>query len=215
MYRPKLFAEDNLDVLHDFIRAHPLGNVITGGANGLMANLIPVSLYAEGEKGTLRLHLARANPQVASLASESEVLVTFGGAEAYVTPRWYPTKQVHGKVVPTWNYAVVQVYGKPKVIDNPAWLLAQIGELTNAHEAESEHPWQVSDAPDDYVQNQLKAIIGVEILVERIEGKFKVSQNQPEANWQSVAEHFQQAGHSEMAQMVAERGASDRTSQFR
>jgi len=212
MYRPRAFAEDNPDVLHDFIRAHPLGNVITGGVNGLMANLIPVTLHPDGKKGTLRMHLAKANPQIASLASEPEALVTFGGAEAYVTPTWYPTKWEHGKVVPTWNYAVVQVYGAPRVIENPDWLLAQIGELTAAAESGSEHPWQVGDAPEEYIHNLLKALVGVEIPIARIEGKFKVSQNQPEANWQSVAAHFQQGGHYEMAQMVAERGASAHTS---
>ena len=175
MYRPTAFAEDRLDVLHDFIRANPLGNVITGGPGGLLANLIPVSLHDAGEKGMLRLHLAKANPQVASLESRQEVLVTFGGAQAYVTPSWYPTKQRHGKVVPTWNYAVVQVYGTPQVIDDAAWLRAQIDDLTVAAEADQAHPWQVGDAPEEFIHNLLKAIVGIEIPIDRIEGKFKVS----------------------------------------
>ncbi|MCO5142558.1 MAG: FMN-binding negative transcriptional regulator [Oligoflexia bacterium] len=208
MYRPKVFAEDRIEVLHDFIKEHPLATVVTAGPNGILANLIPVSLHAVGEKGTLRLHLAKMNLQADRLKVGDEVLMVFHGPQNYVTPNFYPSKKVHGKVVPTWNYSLVQVRGKASVIDDPKWVLEQINDLTEAMEKTNETPWKVSDAPEDYILSQLKVIVGVEVPIETIEGKFKVSQNQSKENNEGVEQGFLKQGDHQMASLVAERRRS-------
>jgi transcriptional regulator len=187
MYRPPAFREDRPELLHAAMRAHPLATLVTHGPAGLTANLVPFTLVP-GEDGPdlLRAHLARANPQLVDLRAGGEALVIFQGPQAYVTPSWYPSKQEHGKVVPTWNYILVQAHGRPKVIDDAGWLRAQIDALTTLQEADRDDPWAVNDAPADYVAAQLKGIAGVEIAVERIEGKWKASQNQPAANHAGV-----------------------------
>ena len=129
----------------------------------------------------------------------------FQGAESYITPSWYPSKQEHGKVVPTWNYVLVEVRGKPVVIEDPAWLLAQISELTDANEGKRPAPWAVSDAPEPYVAAQLKGIFGIELEITRIEGKWKTSQNRAEADRVGVAEGLAAEGDAEMAAWVARR----------
>lgn len=188
MYRPPAFREDRPELLHAAIRAHPLATLVTHGGAGLTANLVPFTLVS-GENGPdlLRAHLARANPQLADLRAGGQALVIFQGPQAYVTPSWYPSKQEHGKVVPTWNYILVQAHGRPRVIDDSGWLRAQIDALTTLQEAGRPEPWAVADAPADFVTAQLKGIAGVEIAVERIEGKWKASQNQPAANREGVA----------------------------
>lgn len=187
MYRPPAFREDRPELLHAAIRAHPLATLVTHGSSGLTANLVPFTLVP-GEDGAdlLRAHLARANPQLADLRAGGEALVIFQGPQAYVTPAWYPSKQEHGKVVPTWNYILVQAHGRPRVIDDADWLRAQIDALTILQEGGRADPWAVTDAPADYVAAQLKGIAGVEIAVERIAGKWKASQNQPAANRDGV-----------------------------
>ncbi|WPU64537.1 FMN-binding negative transcriptional regulator [Peredibacter starrii] len=208
MYRPKVFAEDRIEYLHRFIHTYPLGLIITQNINaGILANFIPASLHQDGSKGTLRFHLARMNSQVESLRTGNDVLVVFNGPNAYVTPEAYPTKKRDGKAVPTWNYSMVQVRGKSKVIDDPQWILKQINDLTNASEARVSSNWKVSDAPTQYIENQLKLLIGLEIEISQIEGKFKVSQNQVEENRQGVEEYFNRIGNSEMANFVAKKGA--------
>ncbi|MDB5536124.1 MAG: transcriptional regulator [Devosia sp.] len=189
MYRPPAFREDDLAVLHAFIGAHPLGLLISAGAAGMLANPIPFLLYAdEGDKGVLRCHLSRANGQWQALRDGAEALVVFQGTDGYVTPSWYPAKAEHGKVVPTWNYAIVQVRGPARVIDDAAWLHANVSALSDSHEAGRQKPWSVSDAPSDYIAAQLRGIVGVEIPIATIEGKFKFSQNRPEADRRGVAE---------------------------
>jgi len=187
MYRPPAFREDGPELLHAAIRAHPLATLVTHGASGLAANLVPFTLVP-GENGAdlLRAHLAKANPQLTDLRTGGEALVIFQGPQAYVTPSWYPSKQEHGKVVPTWNYILVQAHGRPRVIDDAGWLRAQIDALTTLQEAGRADPWAVTDAPADFVAAQLKGIAGVEIAIERIEGKWKASQNQPAANREGV-----------------------------
>ncbi|HYO83465.1 MAG TPA: FMN-binding negative transcriptional regulator, partial [Bryobacteraceae bacterium] len=177
MYQPAVFREDRLDTLHALIRAHPLATLITGGPGGLIANLIPFVLVDEGPQGTLRAHIAKANDQVDALSSGAEALVVFQGPEAYISPSWYVSKREHGQVVPTWNYVVVQVRGIARVIDDPDWLRAQIQLLTSAQEGKRSAPWKVSDAPESFISGQIRAIIGIEIPVSVIEGKWKVSQN--------------------------------------
>ena len=186
MHCPHMFREERLDVLHGLITAHPLATLITAGSNGLIANLIPFSLHGGGENGILRAHLARGNKQLDDLREGAESLVVFQGPECYVTPSWYPSKAEHGKVVPTWNFVMVQARGRPQVFDDAGWIRAQIGEMTANNENKREHPWQVSDAPDDYIAAQLKAIVGIEIPIFSIEGKWKTSQNRSPVDRQGV-----------------------------
>ncbi|QFY61938.1 FMN-binding negative transcriptional regulator [Rhizobium grahamii] len=208
MYQPPHFREDDLGVQHALIRAHPLSLLITAGASGLMANAVPVHLDpTASEKGTLRLHLAKANSQWRDIEAGTEVLAVFQGADAYITPSWYQTKQETGKVVPTWNYAIVQARGKGRVIDDPAWLLQQINALTAQQEEPRDRPWAVVDAPDDFIRAQIKGIIGVEIDIAAIEGKWKVSQNRPVADRQGVAAGLDhEAGQADMIDLVRRYG---------
>jgi transcriptional regulator len=206
MYTPSAFREERPEVLRDLIQAHPLATIVTSGAQGLTANLIPFIMVETQQGDVLRAHMARANPQVAELSMAAEALVIFQGQEAYITPSWYATKEEHGKVVPTWNYVVVQAWGKPMIIDQPEWLRAQIDQMTSAQEAGRSQPWAVSDAPDAYITAQLQAIVGVEIPVSRIEGKWKVSQNQPERNRQGVADGLRSHGAGAMADLVENSG---------
>lgn len=196
MHCPSMFREERLDVLHGLIAAQPLATLITAGSNGLIGNLIPFSLHAGGMHGTLRAHLARGNKQLEALREGVEALVIFQGADCYVTPSWYPSKAEHGKAVPTWNYAMVQVRGKPQVIDDISWIRAQIDELTSNHESGREHPWKVSDAPADFIAAQLKAIVGIEIPILSIEGKLKASQNRTQIDRQGVMDGLRTEGAS-------------------
>jgi transcriptional regulator len=195
MYQPEHFREDRLDVQHALIRAHPLGLLISHGAGGLTANPVPFLLYGPTETaplGTLRAHVARANPQWRDFLEGDRpggaALVVFQGVDTYVTPSWYATKRETGKVVPTWNYAIVQVHGRPRVIEDDAWLARQIEALTSTHEGGRPEPWAVSDAPERYVEVQRRGIVGLEVAIDRIDGKWKVSQNRPEADRRGVAE---------------------------
>jgi transcriptional regulator len=208
MYQPPHFREDRLEVQHGLVRAHPLGILVTAGAGGLMANHVPFTLDAGASGlGTLRCHLARANPQWRDLAAGAEALVVFQGPQAYVTPSWYETKRETHKVVPTWNYAVVHAWGAPVVIEDAEWLAAQIEALTRRHEAGRAEPWAVSDAPEPFVAAQIRGIVGVEIPIARIEGKWKVSQNRPAADRAGVATGFSQS-EPDMAALVEAYGAA-------
>ncbi|RDI55075.1 FMN-binding negative transcriptional regulator [Microvirga subterranea] len=211
MYQPPHFREDRLQVQHGLIRAHPLGMLVTNGSSGLVANPLPFVLDAAASPlGTLKAHLSRANGQWRDLDPDQEVLTIFQGVDAYVTPSWYETKRETGKVVPTWNYAVVQAYGRMTVIDDPDWLRRQIGELTAAHEASRPEPWAVDDAPAPFIAAQIKGIVGIEIEITRIEGKWKVSQNRPETDRLGVAAGLRSIGDDaahRMAEMVDAKGA--------
>lgn len=212
MYLPPAFREDRREVQHDLIRAHPLGLLVTAGPGGLMANPVPFLLYAdEGAEGILRAHISYANPQWHELGVVSECLVVFQGPEDYISPSWYATKQETHKVVPTWNYATVHVWGRPQLVDNSVWLRRQIDDLTHSQERSRPMPWQVADAPERFIAAQIKGIIGVEILITRIEGKWKVSQNRPEADRNGVVEGLLAQGEPSkpMADLVAERSNSD------
>ncbi|MGX5848943.1 FMN-binding negative transcriptional regulator [Mesorhizobium sp. PL10] len=214
MYQPPHFVETRQDVLHGLIRSHPLGLLISNGSDGPIANAIPFLLDAEaGPNGRLRAHLAKANPQWRLLADNpaSAVLVVFQGADAYVTPSWYETKRETGKVVPTWNYAIVQVRGTVKVIDDSAWIAQQISDLTLSQEGARKEPWAVTDAPPTFIQSQIKGIIGLEIEIAAISGKWKVSQNRPVADRVGVAEGLEKeaAGAPDMARLVRSWGGID------
>jgi len=213
MYQPPHHVETDLGVLHSLIRAHPLGLLISATPEGPVANALPFLLdEGVGPNGRLRAHLARANPQWKLLAENPDmpVLVVFQGADSYITPSWYETKRETGKVVPTWNYAIVQVRGKPRVIEDKEWLAGQIAELTETHESDRAEPWQVTDAPEAFIAAQLKGIVGLEIDIADISGKWKVSQNRPVADRAGVAEGLASAGDGtssqEMARLVRQYG---------
>jgi transcriptional regulator len=178
MYVPKHFEERDLAVLHALIRAHPLGAWVTQSGGTLEANHIPFLVDStRGDCGTLIAHVARANPVWRSFSTTAESVVIFQGPQTYITPSWYASKQQHGKVVPTWNYAVVHAYGMPRAIEDREWLRALVTRLTDTNEANRDLPWAVSDAPSDYVDQMLNAIVGIEIPIAKILGKWKTSQN--------------------------------------
>lgn len=210
MYQPPLFREDRLEIQHALIRAHPFGLLVSAGRGGLMANAVPFVLDASASaKGTLRAHVARANPHWQDFTGDGcDGLVVFQGPQAYVTPSWYATKQETHKVVPTWNYAMVQARGRCVAHEEAAWLRPQVEALTSGHEAARRVPWAVSDAPEDFIAMQLRGIVGIEIVIAAIEGKWKVSQNRPEADRRGVHAGFVGEGetHAAMAALVADRG---------
>ena len=187
MYVPLLFKEDRIDVLHAAIRRTGLATLVTLTADGLIASHVPMLLDAgPAPYGTLLGHIARPNPQARGATPGVQALAIFQGPEAYITPSWYATKRKDGKVVPTWNYVAVHAYGPALAIHDHAWLMALVERLTARHEAGRASPWKVSDAPADYVARRIDAIVGIEIPIVRIEGKWKVSQNQPQADMQGI-----------------------------
>jgi transcriptional regulator len=178
MYMPQQFAETRPEVLHELMKSHPLSTFVVVADGELVANHIPLLLDAtRGEHGTLYGHVSRSNPVWRHFGSPVDAIAIFQGPQAYITPNWYPSKQADGKVVPTWDYAVVHAYGQPRVIEDKAWLLAHVTQLTGQHEAGRAAPWHVSDAPTDYIEQMLKGIVGIEMPITRVLGKWKVSQN--------------------------------------
>ena len=204
MYIPKHFEEPRIDVMHELMRARPLATLVTLSTGGLEANHIPMHLDdAPAPFGTLRGHVARANPMWLDLATDVEALAIFHGPDSYITPSWYATKKETGRVVPTWNYAVVHACGTLRVIDDAAWVRAQLEALTAHNEAGLAQPWAVSDAPHEYTEKLLEAIVGFEIAITRLSGKWKVSQNQPKQNQASVIEGLGSSGKRGAAEMAA------------
>jgi len=201
MYLPKHFAENNVAEMHALMRAHPLATLVSDGPDGLNANHIPLLLADSAPWGKLQGHVARANPLWKDGQVAGEVLVIFQGHESYISPSGYATKAEHGKVVPTWNYTAVHAWGRLRVIDDPAWISAQISALTAVHEAALPQPWAVTDAPPDYIEKMLGAIVGIEIDITRLLGKWKVSQNQPAANQASLIAALDKAGDP-MAELI-------------
>jgi len=204
MARPSMFGEDRPDVLRDMIRAHPLATLVTHGESGLAASLVPFTLVTRDDgPDILRAHMATGNEQFADLRQGAEALVIFQGPQAYISPGWYPTKKEHGRAVPTWNYVVVKAWGRPAVIDDADWLLTQIDALTAQQEQGMPEPWSVADAPGPFIDALVKGIAGIELPIERIEGIWKVSQNQPEVNRRGVASGLRSGGlPSTMADIV-------------
>jgi transcriptional regulator len=189
MYLPKHFAVTDLLTLHALMREQPLATLVTHDADGLSANHIPLQLDpASGQYGCLRGHVARANPLAKK--DECEVLVIFQGPQAYISPSHYATKAEHGRVVPTWNYTAVHATGRLRLIDEADWLLRQLSALTAEHEETMANPWSVGDAPVDYIGKMLAAVVGIEISITQLIGKWKVSQNQPPANQASLIERL-------------------------
>ena len=205
MYVPAHFEETRPEVLHQLIREHPLAALVTLGADGLNANHIPLELDpAPAPLGTLRGHVARGNPVWRDFSREVEALAVFQGPQAYISPSWYPTKRETGKVVPTYNYIVVHAYGPMRVIEDRAWLRGLVGRLTERYEAGSAEPWKVTDAPADFVEQMLGAIVGVEIPLTRLVGKWKVSQNRPAADREGVAAALSGASGGDARAMSAQ-----------
>ena len=206
MYVPKHFEQSDITNLHALMRSQPLATLVTLNAGELNANHIPLHLDCEpAPYGTLLGHVARANPAWKDLA-DNESLAVFHGPDAYVSPSWYASKRETGRAVPTWNYTTVHAYGRLRVIDDSEWLRAQINALTATHEAKLPQPWSAADAPADYIQGMLGAIIGIEIVITRLVGKWKVSQNQPEANRAGVVEALleqQDSDAAAIAELVA------------
>ncbi len=187
MYIPPHFAETRLEAMHQLMHTHPLAALVVLTDDGLVANHIPFFLLeTEGEFGILRGHVARANPVWQHFKPEAEALIIFNGAQQYITPAWYPTKKEAGKVVPTWNYAVVHAHGNVQIQQESVWIRSHLEALTNRNESAIESDWQVSDAPAEYIERMMSMIIGIEIPIARLEGKWKVSQNQPEQNREGV-----------------------------
>jgi len=189
MYTPRSFAIDDLQQMQQHMLDTRLAMVVTHGAQGLQASHLPLLLRPnEGPNGTLYGHFARANSQWKELQEGAEALVIFAGADAYVSPGFYPGKAEHGKVVPTWNYVAVHAYGTAQVITDAEPLLDLVSALTDRHEAGRAQPWKVADAPADYIDGMLKAIVGFALPIQRLEGKRKLSQNRSSADMAGVRE---------------------------
>ena len=192
MYTPKANLETRLPVLHQLISAEPLATLVTMTSSGLLASHLPLVLDREignpepGPFGTLRGHFARANPQWRDIDSSVDALAIFAGPQHYISASWYPGKLEDGEEVPTWNYVVVHAYGPLRIVEDPAWLWKHLGELTDQSEASNPAPWKVSDAPAEYIENQMRGIVGFELPIQRIEGKWKVSQNRNARDKQAV-----------------------------
>ncbi len=199
MYEPPHFRVEDRAALVALIRAHPLAQLVTSGPGGLMANPIPFLAVEKGQELTLRAHLARPNPQWREISAGAEALILFQSAEHYVTPGWYATKRETGKVVPTWNYMVVQARGTMRVDDSAEWLHGQIDALTREQEAGVGSDWQVSDAPGAFVDAQMRGIVGVEMQVTSLIGKFKLSQNRNAADHAGVVEGLAALGENASA----------------
>ncbi len=203
MYCPAHFAETDAAAVHALIREHPLATLVTLGENGLNADPIPLILETAADGTTvLRGHVARANPVWQTLRPEIDALAVFHGPEAYITPSWYPTKREHGKAVPTWNYTVVHARGPLRVIQDADWLRRQVEALTQQQESAFAEPWAVNDAPADYVEKMLAAIVGIELAITSLEGKRKASQNQPAGNRAGVVAGLCEQGRTDAAAQI-------------
>jgi transcriptional regulator len=199
MYLPGHFAETRVEVLHDLMREHPFATLVSKAGDSLAADHLPLQLSAEGT--CLHGHVARANPLWRN-AADSDVLAIFHGPQTYVTPSWYETKRADGKAVPTWNYVVVHARGRLRVIDDPAWLREQLETLVESHEATFAEPWHIADAPPDYIGKMLGAIVGIEIVISELSGKWKTSQNQPGINRAGVVAGLREQGTDDALQMA-------------
>jgi len=204
MYIPKAFEETRIPVLHGLIRSQPFASLITLAQSGLFASHLPLVLdETAAPLGLLKGHLSRANPQWRDFSSSIHALAIFAGPQHYITPSWYPEKQETGKVVPTWNYAVVHAYGHLKIVEDTAWLLDHLRTLTDIHESPSASPWSIDDAPTDFVHTLSRGIVGLEFVIDRLEGKWKVSQNRSERDRRGVSAGLEQLNTPDALTMKA------------
>lgn len=210
MYVPKPFVPDETAV-RDLLTDHGASDLVTMTPQGLVATLLPFEYDPDaGDHGALIGHMARGNHQWREPV-QGEAMVIVRGPEAYVTPSWYPSKEEHHRVVPTWNYVIAHVYGRLVVHDDPAWIEGQIRRLTDRHEAGFAEPWSVDQAPAKFVERQLRAVVGVEVVISRIEAKFKLSQNQPRANVEGVVAGLEARGRADDTAVAAAVRAHSRT----
>lgn len=199
MYVPAHFEESRPEALHALIAEHPFGTLVTSGPHGLDANHIPFDLApGEGALGVLRAHVARANPVWQEIADGGEVLVMFGGGDAYISPNWYPSKHEFHKQVPTWNYRVVHAHGRIAIRDDERYVRGVVARLTRTHEASQPKPWKMTDSAPDYIDAMLKAIVGIEIEITRLIGKFKLSQNRAVPDIEGAGAALERQGDSEI-----------------
>jgi transcriptional regulator len=208
MYLPSHFAETGTEVLHDFMRRHSLATIVVNDDSGLTADHVPLVLRTAGNSTELVGHVARANPLWRKAGAGTDCLVVFQGVQGYISPNGYASKSETGRVVPTWNYEAVHVRGRISAVDDALWLRGLLDELTAKHEAGQSRPWQPGDAPADYINQLLQAIVGIRIEISAMVGKFKLSQNQPATNQQSLVRALQAAGDSaslDMANAVRDR----------
>ncbi len=219
MYLPSHFEESRVEVLHQLMHTHPLGLLITqsrpdadGAPAPIESNALPFHLdTARGPHGTLVAHVARANPVWREARTDAEVLVVFQGPQAYISPGWYATKVETGKVVPTWNYVLVEARGRLTVRDDAAWVHALVSSLTDLHEASRPAPWKVTDAPADYIAATQRAIVGIEIELTSLKGKWKVSQNRSPADRAGVVQGLTSVGRADAATLVDAHGPKPST----
>lgn len=208
MYVPTANSETRLPVLRQMMAAHPLAAVVTLGADGLTATHLPLVLEDDGsEFGLLKGHVSRANPQWRDLTPGVDALAIFAGPQHYISPNWYPGKLEGGEEVPTWNYVVVHAYGPLRIVQDAGWMLAHLNSLVDTHEAAFPAPWKVGDAPAGFIATLLKGIVGFELPIRRLEGKWKVSQNRNAADRQGAIDGLSRLGSAEdsaMADLIAE-----------
>lgn len=206
MYLPDQFNESRPEVLHELIREYPLGLFVTQAASGIEANYIAFSFSADATpNGSLLGHVSRKNALWQSREMSEKALVVFQGPSAYISPSWYPAKKEHGRVVPTWNYVVVQVQGTLRIHDDPDWVARQVDRLTSQMESSMEFPWAASDMPPEFQERMINSIVGVELVIDTLIGKWKVSQNHPPANRAGAIEGLMATGRAaaiELAEMM-------------
>jgi transcriptional regulator len=206
MYLPELFRVEDVPQMHALMRARPFAALVSAGSSGLFASHLPTALKDEGRCGVIECHLARANPHCRDLADGGEALMIFQGAEGYITPNWYPSKAEGGKVVPTWNFAVVHAYGRAEVMNDEAWLRRHVTELTAQQEKDESRPWAPSDAPSSFIDSMLRGIVGFRFAVTRLEGKWKMSQNRTPKDREGVVKGLALRDHGddrEIAELVS------------
>lgn len=197
MYVQPNFEETRVEALHDLMRRYPLATLVAVIDGEIVANHIPCLLVSSaGDHGMLHGHLPKANPIWEHFRGQTKAVAIFQGPQSYVTPSWYPSKQDHGKVVPTWNYAVVHAHGQPYAIDNADWLMEHLNSLTDEHESNLRNPWSVSDAPEEFTERMLSGLVGFEMSVTRLVGKWKLSQNRSKADRLGVAAGLRSRGDS-------------------
>ena len=205
MYNPSPFKQEDDQQLKGFIAQYPLATLVSINSSGLEANHIPLYFIEDAGKPLLRGHIAKANPLWKEVADKSQVLTIFQGPQSYISPNWYPSKKEHGKAVPTWNYAVVHLSGEISFINDNAWKLDMLNTLTNKSERHQAAPWTVADSPEGYIERQMAGIVGIEISLSSMHGKWKMSQNRSESDHQGVVDGLSesdQAGAGETADFM-------------
>ena len=204
MYLPEIFEEKDHEKLYQLIENYPFATLVSQSSNGLEANHLPFKLLLEPEhhSAILVAHIARNNPLHTQIRNGTEVLVIFQGEQGYISPNWYPSKQQHHQHVPTWNYQVVHVNGAIRFLEDEKFLRGILAKLTRTHEAKQPKPWKMSDAPSDYIAEELKGIIGIEIEIQQMTGKFKLSQNRDKVDAVGVVDSLEQRGEAKLAQAV-------------